>query len=122
MNHEEYLQELEKKQKVIDIIKKRLDMAYRSLNDVYAKRCRTIQEALSLDTSKKYAITHQTNDLNIRNIKKGYFNSIEYNPKYDNFVLRLRPIKKDGTPSKQPEPLNDAVLITNIVSYSEMTE
>ena len=75
MNHEEYLQELEKKQKVIDIIKKRLDMAYRSLNDVYAKRCRTIQEALSLDTSKKYAITHQTNDLNIRNVKKGYFNS-----------------------------------------------
>lgn len=122
MNHEEYLQELAKQEKVINILKKRLDMAYRSRDAVYAKRCKTIQDALSLDTKKKYTVTHQTNDVNINNVKKGYFNSIEYNPKYDNFVLRLRPIKKDGTPAKQPETLGDAVLITNIVSYAEIID
>ena len=122
MNHEEYLQELAKQEKVINILKKRLDMAYRSRDAVYAKRCKTIQDALSLDTKKKYTVIHQTNDVNINNVKKGYFNSIEYNPKYDNFVLRLRPIKKDGTPAKQPEALGDAVLITNIVSYAEIID
>ena len=49
------------------------------------------------------------------------YSPAEY-PKYDNFVLRLRPIKKDGTPAKQPETLGDAVLITNIVSYAEIID
>ena len=122
MNQDEYTQEISKAQKVVEICKKRLDWAIRSLNDIYNKRSKTIQDMLKFDTSKKYSVTYRISELNIHKTKKGFFNSIEFSPKHENFILRLKPIKKNGLASKIPESINEAVLITDIVTYSEIEE
>lgn len=115
MNQEEFLTELEKRVNVINIIQKRLDMAKRSLDALYAKRAKTITEVLKLKADRKYTLTYRVKDVGINMTKEGFFYSVEYSPKHENFVIRLKPLKKNGAPMKQPEPLGDAVLITDIV-------
>jgi hypothetical protein len=120
MNQNEYKVELAKRQKVVNILQKRLDMAIRDLNTIYNKRAKTIQETLGLDVTKKYSFIYRIPELNVNKTKNGFFSSVEYSPKHENFVIRLKGIKKNGTASKTSEPINEAILITDIVNYSEM--
>lgn len=116
MTQNEFLSELEKKLKVVDILQRRLDMATRAVDVVYRKRSASIAELLKLSTEKRYSITYKVNELDTNMTKEGYFYAVEFSKKIDNFVLRLRGIKRNGEPSKVVEPLSEAVAITNIIN------
>lgn len=118
MTQDEFLEKLEKELKVIDILKKRLDMAIRSLDRLYEKRSQSITELLKLSPKRKYRINYRVKELGTNVNKDGFFYAVEFNKKTENFVVRLKGIKRNGEPSKIVEPINEAIAITDIINIS----